>query len=84
MTDHNLTERINEQLGPIVEALMSRAESDLTDRDKAAIAHALVDAATMGARVAIASVAANAAEAGVDFPLDMSGLASQNLWPEDR
>ncbi len=37
----------------------------------------------MSARVAYASIAANAAEAGVELPegLSLEGLQEQNLWP---
>ncbi len=79
----DLTDRLNEQLTPIVETLQIRAESNLTDRDKVAIAHALVDAANMGARVGIAWVVANAVDAGLEIPIDVSGLRSRNLWPDD-
>lgn len=80
----DLTERIQEQLGPIIEALRSRTESPLTDRDKAAAAHALVEASIMGARVGVAWVVATAAEAGIDLSIDVSSLRGENLWPEDQ
>ena len=82
MPESDLTQRVVEQLGPIIEAVQRRTESDLTDRDKAVIAHGLVDAATMGARVAWAAWVANAREAGVDVSgVSLAGLESQNLWP---
>jgi hypothetical protein len=63
-----------------------RIETQLTDRDKAAIGYALVEAATTGARVAYASLAANAAELGLELPESFSveGLRSQNLWAPEN
>ena len=81
MPEHDLTDRVTEQLGPIVEAVQSRIDTPLTDRDKAAIAHGLASAAIMGARVATASFIANAAEAGVDLPFSTAGLRDEDLWP---
>lgn len=82
MPEHDLTDRIAEQVVPIIQTITRRMESDLTDVDKAAIGHGVVDAATMGARVAWAAIVANAAEAGVDVSrINIGGLESQNLWP---
>jgi hypothetical protein len=62
-----------------------RIQTELPDRDKAAIAHALVDAATTGARVAWATLLANAADAGIALPPNVGtgGLQSVDLWPFD-
>lgn len=85
MAKADLSERIAEQLAPIFETLQRRIESDLTDRDKAAVAYAIVDAATVGARVAYGAILANAAEAGIALPpgLNLEGLHSQDLWPDE-
>lgn len=81
----DLTDRITEQLGQTIERLQDRVTAPLSDRDKAAIALALVEAATTGARVAYGAVLANAAAAGLAFPpgRDLSGLRDQELWPFD-
>lgn len=85
MPESDLTARIGEQLAPIIETMDRRIQTDLPDRDRAAIAHALVDAATTGARVAWATMLANLAEAGVQLPpnVGVSGLQSADLWPFD-
>ena len=75
----DLTQRISEQLGPIIETLQGRIRTDLKDRDKAAIAFTIGDAATAGARVAYAAMAANAVEAGISLPpgFSLAGLRSR-------
>jgi hypothetical protein len=78
----DLSEHVTEQLRPIIDTVLARVQADLSDRDKAAIAHALVDASIMGARVSYAGVVADAVQAGLKVPPDpMSGLQSENLWP---
>lgn len=85
MSERDLSDRIGEQLGPVIETVQRRIQADLTDRDKAAIAHGLVDAAVVGARVAYAAILANATEAGVALPpgVDVSGFDTEDLWPFD-
>jgi len=85
MPEHDLTERLVEQLTPIIETLRGRIETELTDQDGAAIAHALSEAVTAGARVAYANLAANAVELGIDLPesFSLEGLRAPNLWPSD-
>jgi hypothetical protein len=83
MPEYDLTDRITEQMTPIVQRVLRRLESELTDRDKAAVGHGLIEAATMGARVAYAQMIANAAEAGIELPdtFSIKGLSYENLWP---
>lgn len=82
MPEFDLTDRINEQLSPIIAKVNRRVESDLTDHDRAAIGHGLVEAAVMGARVAWAAIVANAAETGVDVSrISMRRLEYQDFWP---
>ena len=70
--------------GPIAERLVARMESELTERDRSALAHGLVEAAMMGARVDRATLIANAAEAGMDVSrFSTDGLASTDLWPAE-
>jgi hypothetical protein len=74
-----------EQVTPIIETLQRRLQTPLPDRDKLALANAINQASTMGARVAYASILANAAEAGVELPANLSlrGLQDQDFWPSD-
>ena len=44
MPERNLTKPLMEQMAPIIETMFGRIETDLTDRDKAAIGHALIEA----------------------------------------
>jgi hypothetical protein len=85
MPEHDLTERLIEQLKPIMETMRGRIETELTDRDRAAIAHALAEAVTAGARVAYANLAANAVELGMDLPesFSLKGLRPPNFWPPE-
>jgi hypothetical protein len=83
MPEFDLTERLMEQAAPIIETMMRRIQTDLTDRDKAAIAHAIVGVGVVGARVAYGMVLANAAEAGIELPasINLDGLRDPDLWP---
>jgi hypothetical protein len=65
MPEQDITKRLIEQLQPIMIALRSGIETDLSDRDKAAIIDALVEAAVAGARIAQAELIANAVEQGI-------------------
>jgi hypothetical protein len=83
MPEFDLTDRITEQVLPVMRTLKGRLEGDLSNDELAAIVHALVDAATVGARVGYTAALANAVEAGLALPeeLNVEGLRNQNLWP---
>ena len=56
MSEHDLTKTLIEQLQPIMVAMRGRIEADLSDRDKAVMIDALVDAAVAGIRIGIERV----------------------------
>ena len=83
MGEHDITKRLIEELQPIMVSMRSELQSDLSDRDKAVIIDALVEAAVVGARVAHAQLVANAVEQGGDLPEAARTLRAQKRWPYD-
>jgi hypothetical protein len=82
MPEIDLTARVGEQLRPIIETMESRIQATLSERDKTAIAHALMSAALAGGRITQAAILANTAEAGFDVSgLNTRGFADVDLWP---
>lgn len=79
--EYDISHRIAEQLKQIREDVLRRIGVELTDRDVSAIVHGLVDAATMGARVAKAALDANAIEAGETRSADEMGLRDLDRFP---
>ena len=56
MSEDDVTKTLIEQLQPIMVAMRSHIEADLSDRDKAVMIDALVDAAVAGIRIGIERV----------------------------
>jgi hypothetical protein len=83
MPEFDLTPRLIEQMKPITATLQQRLQASLSDRDNLAVANAMQQAAVMGMRVALASMLADLAEAGIALPsnLSLTGLESQDFWP---
>jgi len=82
--EQDITKRLIEQLQPIMVSMRSQLQSHLSDRDRAVIIDALVEAAVVGARVAHAQLVANAVEQGIELPESFTkALREQDRWPYD-
>lgn len=80
--EHDTTERIVEQLDPVIRRMNARLQGDLSERDRLAVSVAITEAAGVGVRVTWAMVAANAAEAGVDISaFDPTRISVEVTWP---
>jgi hypothetical protein len=79
VAEHEITKRLIEQLEPIMVAMRSRIETELSDADKAVIVDALVDAAVVGGRIARAQIVTRAAEQGIELP---GSLRVEDHWPD--
>lgn len=78
----NLEVDLQSQLTPVISELADRLDQDLSLRQQAAIASALVKGASVGSRIVVGIIAYELAQLGISVDVEALALTGVDLYAE--